>query len=133
MNSLPLDLEARRHSYSYFGFAPLTRSKKKNSRNIRTKVFFELYLEIDRNFLSPYFLGVPSTEAGGHKCILGVFQSILIFFLGHNIDDRVDDHTGPVDDVAEDVNHWILVAFVKLHHYSNVMQYSLFMWAFLPT
>ena len=133
MNSLPLDLEARRHSYSYFGFAPLTRSKKKIIVIFEPKYIFELYLEIDRNFLSPYFLGVPSTEAGGHKCILCVFQSILIFFLGDNIDDRVDDHAGPVDDVAEDVNHWILVALVKLHHYSNEMKYSLFMWAFLPT
>ena len=44
-------------------------------------------------------------------------DGILVLLLGDDIDDRVDDHTGPVDDVRDDVEQRVLVALVQLQIY----------------
>ena len=38
----------------------------------------------------------------------------LVHLLGHYVDDGVDDHSGIVDDVGDDVDGGVFVAFIKL-------------------
>ena len=58
-----------------------------------------------------------STSKDPFNSLLGVSDGILVLLLGDDIDDRVDDHTGPVDDVRDDVEQRVLVALVQLQIY----------------
>ena len=65
--------------------------------------------------MGPGLLG--STSKDPFNSLLGVSDGILVLLLGDDIDDRVDDHTGPVDDVRDDVQQRVLVALVQLQIY----------------
>ena len=43
-----------------------------------------------------------------------LFLTHLIFLLGHDVHDGIDDDTGPVDDICDDVNGGELDVFIKL-------------------
>ena len=49
-------------------------------------------------------------------CILQEEDSVLVLLLADTVDDGVDDDSGPVDDVGDDVERGVLVAFIKLDY-----------------
>ena len=45
---------------------------------------------------------------------MSIFTVHLVLLLGHHVDDGVDDDSGPVDNVGDDVDVRVFVALIKL-------------------